>query len=318
MSIQDFFSCVYHSHRQRLDRLATLMVIDVIKDNVISGKELEAGQLIEKGRNDLAGVEAEFLNNRSGLFLNFGIDVGKFIDNINPVDEAINQLQKYATRKGFIYEQICLLAEYFGLFVQIKSQIQQDVVNGNGMKSAELLLINRIQSLLPVLAGENATELINEFSAIASNPNKYTLRQYEFFVDKVCSSLNHKENLGVTQKAETGQIHITGDITGSTIIVGNSNEVRSAFEIRKSDFEDLVSQLIRELQKAPHEKVQDAEVVAEYAKELADEVSKKAPRKVKINISKEGLIKAAENIASTLPTVLQIAKQIVNHKVLSS
>lgn len=317
MSIQDFFSCVYHCHRQRLDRLATLIVIEAIKDNVVSGKELEAGQFIEKGRNDLIKSEAEFINIRSGLFSNFGIDVGKFIDKPNPVDEAISQLQIYATKKGFIYEQTCLLAEYFGLLVQTQSQIQQDVVNPDGIGNAQSLLVNRIQSLIPILTGDNAEALMVEFSSLVSAPTQYTVRQYEFFVDKVCSGLNHKEIHADTTKKGTGQIHISGNITGSTIIVGSENEVQNSYKIRSDDFEHLISQLMQELRKVPKEKAQDAEVVAEYAKELSDEVSKEAPKKIKIQISKEGLMKAAENIASVLPTVLQIARQIVNHAVVS-
>ncbi len=95
------------------------------------------------------------------------------------------------------------------------------------------------------------------------------------------------------------------------------NHIQTINQSDKDDFEKLILQLTQELQKAPKEKVEDAEAVAEYAKELVDEVSKDTPKKIKISISKEGLIKAAENIASVLPMVLQIAKQIVNHNVVS-
>lgn len=96
------------------------------------------------------------------------------------------------------------------------------------------------------------------------------------------------------------------------------NNIQTISQRDKDDFEKLILQLMHELQKAPKEKLEEAESVAEYAKELVDEVSKETPKKIKVNISKEGLIKAAENIANVLPMVLQIAKQIINHIVASS
>jgi ubiquitin-protein ligase len=95
------------------------------------------------------------------------------------------------------------------------------------------------------------------------------------------------------------------------------NNIQTISENDKDDFEKLILRLMQELQKAPKDKAQDAEAVAEYAKELVEEVSKETPKKIKISISKEGLLKAAENIASVLPMVLQIAKQIINHIVVS-
>lgn len=97
----------------------------------------------------------------------------------------------------------------------------------------------------------------------------------------------------------------------------NIKSIQTFNQSEKDGFEKLISQLMQELQKAPADKAQDAEAVAEYAKELVDEASKEKPKKIKISISKEGLIKAAENIASVLPMVLQIAKQVVNHTVVA-
>jgi hypothetical protein len=95
------------------------------------------------------------------------------------------------------------------------------------------------------------------------------------------------------------------------------NGFQTINQMENNGLEELIVQLLQELKKAPNEKAKEAEVVAEYAKELVDEVSKEAPKQSRINVSKEGLIKAAENIANVLPMVLQIAKQIGNHMLVS-
>jgi hypothetical protein len=230
MPIQDFFSCVYHSQRQISDRLATNVVIEAIKECVLPGKELEAGQLIEKGRNDLAKTEVDFILIRSELFADFGIDIEKFIDSPNPVDKIINQLQLYATRKGFFYEQSYMLAIYLGLHVQTQLQMRDSIVKSNdkGLTDALSQLNDRIRYLIPVLTGANAETLISEFNLMASESNKSSIKQHEFFVDKVCSSLMFQENSGNSQKSNSSKIHISGNVSGSTIIVGNENEVQSS------------------------------------------------------------------------------------------
>ncbi len=97
----------------------------------------------------------------------------------------------------------------------------------------------------------------------------------------------------------------------------NINNIQSIPKSDKDELEKMFLKLLQELKKAPKDKAEDAEAVIEYAKELLDEVSKEKPKKVKISISKEGLLKAAENIASTLPMVLPIAKQIIDFIVIS-
>jgi len=79
----------------------------------------------------------------------------------------------------------------------------------------------------------------------------------------------------------------------------------------KDDLRKLLAQLNDELQKVPKEKSADAEAVAEIAKQLIDQVSKQQPNRAMLDISAEGLKKAAQNIASVVPTVLPIAIQIV-------
>jgi hypothetical protein len=65
------------------------------------------------------------------------------------------------------------------------------------------------------------------------------------------------------------------------------------------------------LQKIPAEKQEDAQAVAETAKALIDVAKSEKPNKTMLQITGEGLKKAAQNLAEAMPTVLTIASQIV-------
>ena len=65
------------------------------------------------------------------------------------------------------------------------------------------------------------------------------------------------------------------------------------------------------MQQAPQENVQEAQAVAETAKILIDTATQENPNKVTKQITADGLLKAAENIAKVLPSVLPIVKQII-------
>ena len=189
MTIQDFFSCAYNSRRQISDRISALVVLEAIKECVLPGKELEAGQFIEKGKNDLAKTEIDFLLIRSELFADFGINIEKFIDDPNPVDKALNQLEIYATKKGFFYEQSFMLAIYLGLLVQTQSQIRDSLVKSDGLTKELSSLNNRIRSLIPVLTGAKSDSLIVKFNSLVSESEKYSVKEHEFFVYEICSIL---------------------------------------------------------------------------------------------------------------------------------
>ena len=138
MTIQDFFSIAYYSQRRISDRLVAHVVADVIKKLASPEKELEAGQLVEKARNDLAKSEVDFILIHSEILEGFGIDVKKFINTQNPIDEVIIQLELYASQKGFFYEQAHWLASHLGLLVQTQSHIQDSLVKADGLVNHSL------------------------------------------------------------------------------------------------------------------------------------------------------------------------------------
>ncbi len=90
--------------------------------------------------------------------------------------------------------------------------------------------------------------------------------------------------------------------------------ISQADEGAKAELERLVGDLQTALeaatQKAP-EKAQEAEAVAEMTQSLVDSAKGENPNKTMVQITGEGLKRAAENIADVMPTVLDIATKIV-------
>ena len=82
-------------------------------------------------------------------------------------------------------------------------------------------------------------------------------------------------------------------------------------ETTKRQLKELVEQLGAELKKTPENNAGDAEAVADAAKALVDAGTKPNPNKSTIQITADGLKKAAQNIASVMPAVLTIATGIV-------
>lgn len=78
----------------------------------------------------------------------------------------------------------------------------------------------------------------------------------------------------------------------------------------KDELKQLIEQLNVALQKAPIEKIDESEALVDTTKNLVEDISKDKPNKAKIQLTLEGLKKAAENIASVLPEVLPIVIQI--------
>ncbi len=79
----------------------------------------------------------------------------------------------------------------------------------------------------------------------------------------------------------------------------------------KAELEKLVKELNDALQQVPADKAEDAEAVAQSAQLLVEKATEEEPNKTMIQITGEGLKKAAQNLADVMPTVLTIATQIV-------
>ena len=116
-------------------------------------------------------------------------------------------------------------------------------------------------------------------------------------------------------------INVSGSVFGS---VGGQNitntfdnisqtitSMPNASQADKENLAKLVQQLNTALQQAPKERQEDAEAVADTAKDLVDKAAKGKPNKASISITAEGLKAAAANLKDVIPDVLSIASLIV-------
>ncbi|MCA9995126.1 MAG: hypothetical protein KDE56_05230 [Anaerolineales bacterium] len=121
-----------------------------------------------------------------------------------------------------------------------------------------------------------------------------------------------------------------GDVTmGDTItirdIVGSNVNIKSTLtnvsqtvgampngtQSDKETLKSLIEQLSQELEKAPADKKEDAEAVADAAEAVVDAANKETPNQKSVTRFGDNLKQAAEDIKDVMPTVLQIALQVV-------
>jgi hypothetical protein len=80
----------------------------------------------------------------------------------------------------------------------------------------------------------------------------------------------------------------------------------------RGELSELIDQLNQALEKLPSDSAQEAEAVAWAAESLVEAAIEDSPNRFKIEITREGLMKAAQNIATVMPIVLSIAEKIVS------
>ena len=106
---------------------------------------------------------------------------------------------------------------------------------------------------------------------------------------------------------QAGILNIESTLTNVSQNVGT---IPGIDQPAKDELKQLIEQLNAALQKAPAEKIEEAQALAETTKDLVEDASKPQPNKAKLQITLAGLKQAAENIAKVLPDVLPIAVQI--------
>jgi len=128
-----------------------------------------------------------------------------------------------------------------------------------------------------------------------------------------------KETIKVDNKPEHIPHILHGDFRGSVINI-NSTLIKSSQTIQnKSNFDEeikkeltqLLEELNQVLSQVPSDKINEAEAVAWAAESLVEAKVSDKPNPVKIEITKESLQKAATNLASIMPTVINIAEKII-------
>lgn len=121
------------------------------------------------------------------------------------------------------------------------------------------------------------------------------------------------------QEIVMGNKYSFGNVTGSNVnvdsvlnqAVQSIGAASSVNDTEKQQLTELIEQLKNELQKTPSEKKDEADALAKIAKTLIEEGTEVQPNKTMVQITADGLKKAAENIASVMPSVLTIASSII-------
>jgi len=103
-------------------------------------------------------------------------------------------------------------------------------------------------------------------------------------------------------------LNIKSTLTNVTQTIG---ALPNADEAAKANLQQLVNQLDEELKQVPADKAEEAEAVAQMTKTLVETANSEKPNKMMLQITGEGLKKAAENLAAIVPNVVKIAGAIV-------
>jgi hypothetical protein len=129
-------------------------------------------------------------------------------------------------------------------------------------------------------------------------------------------------SFGGAQQIEHMEVTI-GDTINISNVSGSILNIKSTLEqvtqtigampgdaTRKAELQQLIAELQAELARAPAAQQGEAEAVAELAREAVEKAAKDKPNKTSIQITAEGLKKAAETLAGVLPSVVTIAGKI--------
>lgn len=115
------------------------------------------------------------------------------------------------------------------------------------------------------------------------------------------------------------QFNFSGQFDGAIFNINSTltNVQQSIGKIKSNDLEakeelkKLVEQLNETLQRAPSDKSEQAQAVAQSAEALVEQAKAEKPNKTMLQITGDGLKQAAQNLADVMPTVIPIATQIV-------
>jgi hypothetical protein len=115
------------------------------------------------------------------------------------------------------------------------------------------------------------------------------------------------------------QFTMSGDFRGAFINIKSTltNVQQTIGDISTDDMdtrmelEKLIGQLNDALQKVPVEKQEEAEAVAQTAKALIDAAKAEKPNQTLLQITGDGLKRAAQELVKATPVVLHVASQIV-------
>jgi septal ring factor EnvC (AmiA/AmiB activator) len=115
------------------------------------------------------------------------------------------------------------------------------------------------------------------------------------------------------------KITISGNIQNSILNIKSTltnvqqsvGSISTDDEAARQELQSLIGQLGQALERIPESQKEQAEAVAASAQALVETAKSDKPNKTLLQISGEGLKKAAENLAEVAPAVVGIAGQVV-------
>jgi len=116
------------------------------------------------------------------------------------------------------------------------------------------------------------------------------------------------DRITISGNIQNSNINIKSTLTNVQQSVG---AMTSVDEAARQELQDLIKQLSQALEKIPEKQRDEAEALAASAQTLVENAKVEKPNKTLLQISGEGLKKAAENLAEVAPTVVAIASQVV-------
>lgn len=175
----------------------------------------------------------------------------------------------------------------------------QEIANKLGLP------IQKVRDFLEHLGESGYVKLINTFggSSALTTPRA----RIELQDPKVLSPDTSQATIVLSGVFQNSILNIDSTLTSLNQTINN----RNADPMVILELEQLVQQLNNDLKQVSPDYVDDAEAVAQAAKDYVNSATKQKPNKLTMEISKEGLLKAAKNIARVMPTVLEIATQII-------
>jgi ElaB/YqjD/DUF883 family membrane-anchored ribosome-binding protein len=115
------------------------------------------------------------------------------------------------------------------------------------------------------------------------------------------------------------KITISGNIQNSILNIKSTltnvqqsvGSIPTQDESARQELQGLIDQLRQELENVPDGQAEQSEAVAVSAQALVETAKADKPNKTLLQISGEGLKKAAENLAEVAPAVVGIASQVI-------
>ncbi|MBN1815589.1 MAG: caspase family protein [Anaerolineae bacterium] len=234
--------------------------------------------------------------------------------------------------KGMLVNNNAGYISVFSLYEHIYTAVQEAAAKLNHVQEPELTVLKNVGPF-PVALYRGASSLgifddqadaLPEEAAVRTVDPKLSQRVMNKFVQVTGSQVgvigDHAHVEGGIHFGSSGDtFNMSGDFRGAMLNIKstlrNVTQTIGALPLAdastKAELEKLVKDLNDALQQAPPDKAEDAEAVAQSAEALIEQASKEKPNRKMIEISGEGLKKAAQNLAGVIPTVLTIATQIV-------